>query len=123
MKRTEMDNIVENMAEYICDHICQKPKEITDAEKLEDYCAEECDIGSHICNILNQYNKINDFEDSELYKIMTKHRNIVLYKECRYRAHCNDGEFDWCRLGAGLDGNLREGEGCSRGIKVSESDT
>lgn len=57
MKRTEMDNIVENMAEYICDHICQKPKEITDAEKLEDYCAEECDIGSHICNIMNQYNK------------------------------------------------------------------
>ena len=52
MKRTEMDNIVENMAEYICDHICQKPKEITDTEKLEDYCAEECDIGSHICNIL-----------------------------------------------------------------------
>ena len=44
MKRTEMDNIVENMAEYICDHICQKPKEITDAEKLEDYCAEECDM-------------------------------------------------------------------------------
>ena len=78
MKRTEMDNIVENVAEYICDHICQKPKEITDTEKLEDYGAEECDIGSHICNILNQYNKINDFEDSELYKIMTKHRNIVL---------------------------------------------
>ena len=113
MERIEMDNIVENMAEYICDHICQKPKEIT----------EECDIGSHICNILNQYNKINDFENSELYKIMTKHRNIVLCKECQYRAHCNDGEFDWCRLGAGLDGNLREGEGCSRGIKVSESDT
>lgn len=33
MRRTEMDNIIENMAEYICDHICQKPKEITDAEK------------------------------------------------------------------------------------------
>ena len=123
MRRTKMDNIVENMAEYICDHICQKPKEITDAEKLEDYCAEECDIGSHICNILNQYNKINDFEDSKLYKVMEKYQNIVLCKECRYRAHCDDGEFDWCRLGAGLDGNLREGEGCSRGIKVSESDT
>ena len=87
MRRTKMDNIVENMAEYICDHICQKPKEITDAEKLEDYCAEECDIGSHICNILNQYNKINDFEDSELYKIMTKHRNIVLCKECLSLIH------------------------------------
>ena len=32
MKRTKMDEIVENMANYICDHICQKPKEITDQE-------------------------------------------------------------------------------------------
>ena len=28
-----MDNIVENMAEYICDHICQKAKETTDQEE------------------------------------------------------------------------------------------
>ena len=123
MKRTEMDNIVENMAEYICDHICQKPKEITDAEKLEDYCAEECDIGSHICNILNQYNKINDFEDSELYKIMTKHRNIVLCKEYQYRTHHDTSGFDLCRISTGLSGFLGEGDGCSRGLKVSESDT
>lgn len=52
MKRTKMDEIVENMANYICDHICQKPKEITDREKLEDYCAEECEMGQHFCNIL-----------------------------------------------------------------------
>lgn len=123
MKRTEMDNIVENMAEYICDHICQKPKEITDTEELEAYCAEECDIGSHICNILNQYNEINDFENSELHKIMTKYQNIVLCKECRYRAHHDVSGFGWCRMGAGLSGFLGEGEGCSRGIKVSESDT
>ena len=32
MRRTRMDEIVENMANYICDHICQKPKEITDQE-------------------------------------------------------------------------------------------
>ena len=32
MRRTKMDEIVENMANYICDHICQKPKEITDQE-------------------------------------------------------------------------------------------
>jgi len=53
MKRTEMNNIVENMAEYICDH----------------------------------------------------------------------GEFGWCRMGAGLGGFLGEDDGCSRGRKVSESDT
>lgn len=118
-----MDNIVENMAEYICDHICQKAKETTDQEELEAYCAEECDIGSHICDILNEYNKINNFGRSEAYKLMEKYQNIVLCKECQYRAHGDDGEYDWCRLGAGLDENLREGEGCSRGIKVSESDT
>lgn len=123
MRRTEMDNIIENMAEYTCDHICQKPKEITDAEKLEDYCAEECDIGSHICNILNQYNKINDFEDSELYKIMTKHRNIVFCKECQYRTYHDTSGFDLCRISTGLSGFLGEGDGCSRGLKVSESDT
>ena len=123
MRRTEMDNIVENMANYICDHICQKPKEITDPEELEDYCNGECEMGKHFCNILNQYNKINDFENSELYKIMTKYKNIVLCRECQYREYSNDGELFWCRLGSGLDGCLNEDEGCSRGIKVSESDT
>ena len=37
MERTEMDNIVENMAEYICDHICQKPKEITDVGRCHHF--------------------------------------------------------------------------------------
>ena len=123
MRRTEMDNIVENMAEYICDHICRKPKEIADTEELEAYCAEEYDIGSYICNILNQYHKINDLENSELYKIMTKHRNIVLCKECQYRAHRDTSGFDLCRISTGLNGFLGEDEGCSRGLKVSESDT
>lgn len=118
-----MDNIVENMAEYICDHICGKPKEIVDRDELEAYCAEECDIGSHICNILNQYNKINDFENSELYKIMTKHRNIVPCKEYQYRTHHDTSGFDLCRISTGLSGFLGEGDGCSRGLKVSESDT
>ena len=31
-EKNKMDEIVENMANYICDHICQKPKEITDQE-------------------------------------------------------------------------------------------
>ena len=123
MRRTKMDNIVENMAEYICDHICQKAKETTDQEELEAYCAEECDIGSYICNILNKYNKINDFEDSELYKIMTKHRNIVPCKEYQYRTHHDTSGFDLCRISTGLSGFLGEGDGCSRGLKVSESDT
>lgn len=29
-------NQIMNIASYVCDHICQKPKEITDEEKLEE---------------------------------------------------------------------------------------
>lgn len=118
-----MDEIVENMANYICDHICQKPKEITDQEEMEAYCAEECEMGQHFCNILNQHNEINNFEESELRKIMTKYRKITLCKECKYRVYEKETDLTWCRLANGLDGPLEETDGCSRGAKVSESDT
>ena len=77
MRRTKMDEIVENMANYICDHICQKPKEIIDQEKMEDYCNGECEMGQHFYNILNQYNEINNFEESELYKYRSLQRARV----------------------------------------------
>jgi len=123
MKRTKMDEIVENMANYICDHICQKPKEITDQEKLEDYCAEECEMRQHFCNILNQYNEINNFEESELCKIMTKYQEITLCKECKYRVYEKETDLTWRHLTNSLGGLLEETDGCSRGTKVSESDT
>lgn len=118
-----MDEIVENMANYICDQICQKPKEITDREELEDYCNGECEMGKHFRNILNKYNEINNFEESELRKIMTKCQEITLCKECKYRKYEKETDLTWCRLANGLDGALEETDGCSRGIKVSESDT
>lgn len=123
MRRTKMDEIVENMANYICDHICQKPKEITDQEEMEAYCAKECEMGQHFCNILNQYNKINDFEESALCKKMRKFQKITFCSECEYGAiHPMTGML-YCRLGLGIDGTLTETDGCSRGVKVSESDT
>lgn len=118
-----MDEIVENMANYICDRICKKPKEITDQEEMEAYCAEECEMGQHFRNILNQYNKINNFEESEPRKIMTKYQEIVLCKECEYKASHPVTDLSYCRLGMGMDGTLKETDGCSRGVKVSESDT
>lgn len=90
---------------------------------MEAYCAEECEMGQHFCNILNQYNKINDFEESELRKIMTKYQEIVLCKECEYKASHPVTDLSYCRLGMGMDGTLKETDGCSRGVKVSESDT
>lgn len=123
MERTKMDEIVENMANYICDHICQKAKVTTDQEEMEAYCAEECEMGQHFCNIVNQYNETNNFEESELCKIMTKYRKITLCKECKYRTYEKETDLAWCRLRNGLDGALEENDGCSRGVKVSESDT
>lgn len=123
MKRTKMDEIVENMANYICDHICQKLKEITDQEEMEAYCAEECEMGQHFYNILNQYNEINNFEESELHKIMCKFRKITLCNECEYGAIHPVTDLSYCRLGMGMDGTLKETDGYSRGVKVSESDT
>lgn len=32
----DMQSPIMEMASYVCDHICQKPKEITDEEKLEE---------------------------------------------------------------------------------------
>lgn len=123
MRKTKMDEIVEDMANYICDHICQKPKEITDQEKLEDYCNGECEMGQHFCNILNQYNEINNFEKSELYKVMHKFWNITLCNECEYLVSHPGTDLSYCRLGSGMDGTLKENDGCSRGVKVSDSDT
>ena len=122
MRRTKMDEIVENMANYICDHICQKPKEITDQDEMEAYCAEKCEIGNYINNILNQYNEINNFEESELYKIMCKFRKITLCKECKYSATHPEMGMLYCKLAQGVGGLLTETDGCSRGVKVSESD-
>ena len=85
----------------------KKPKEITDQEKLEDYCAEECEMGQHFCNILNQCNKINNFEESELRKIMTKYQEIVLCKECEYKASHPVTDLSYCRPGMGMDGTLK----------------
>ena len=49
-----------SIASYVCDHICQKPSEITDQEELEDYCNGVCQLPTHLCHIMNQYSKRND---------------------------------------------------------------
>ena len=59
-----------DMASYVCDHICQKPKEITDKEKLEEYCNGVCDLPTHICHALN----------------MAEIEGSIRCGDCKYRA-------------------------------------
>ena len=53
--QNKMLKIVTPMMEYVCDHLCRFPGEISDQEELDKICGG-CQMGEHICNILNTYN-------------------------------------------------------------------
>ena len=54
-EQNEMLKIVTLMMEHVCDHLCRFPGEISDQEELDKICGG-CEMGDHICNILNTYN-------------------------------------------------------------------
>lgn len=58
------------MMEYICDDLCRHPDQLNRIE-LDDKCAE-CKMERFVCDILNQYNKVNDFADSQCAKLMNQ---------------------------------------------------
>ena len=58
-----MDGITTEMMEHICDNLCKYPDQLSEME-LEDKCAE-CKMGRFVRDILNQYNKVNDFTNSQ----------------------------------------------------------
>ena len=61
---TAMDKITEEMMEHVCDHLCRFPWEISDQEEMDAIC-DNCEMGKHVCNILNEYNRLNDFEQTQ----------------------------------------------------------
>lgn len=68
VKETWMDVITTEMMEHICDDLCKYPDHLS-GEALEDKCAEY-KMGRFVCDILNQYNKINDFTSSQCAKLL-----------------------------------------------------
>lgn len=69
-EETWMDGITTEMMEHICDDLCKYPDQLS-GEALEDKCAE-CKMGRFVCDILNQYNKVNDFANSQCAKLMNE---------------------------------------------------
>lgn len=67
---TPMDKITTEMAEYICDNLCRFPREM-EQEELDEHCTE-CKMGQFICDILNEYNRLNDFEQTQCHKLLQK---------------------------------------------------
>lgn len=69
-EETWMDGITTEMMEHICDDLCRHPDQLS-AMELEDECAK-CKMSRFVCDILNQYNKVNDFADSQCAKLMNQ---------------------------------------------------
>ena len=68
-EQKEMEKIVTPMVEHVCDKLCRFPKEVVDPEALEDICAE-CQMGQYVCDILNTYNQVNDFQNTQCIKLL-----------------------------------------------------
>lgn len=69
-EESTMDKITTKMAEHICDKLCRFPREM-EQEELDEHCCD-CKLGEFICDILNTYNRINDFEQTQCHKLMQK---------------------------------------------------
>lgn len=111
---------IEKLAGYVCDNLCGFPHEITDETEMIEKCSE-CRLGEFVNAIQKEYDEINDFNNTQLAKMMQEHKKIVLCKNCAYRKDDNDCQgmdFSWCRLNIGLDGYIGDDEGCSRGKDI-----
>ena len=98
---TDMDKLTTEMMEHICDNICMHPIRVGQTQdELDDICAE-CKMGKFVCNILNTYNRLNEFDKTQshdLLKKLSKYRNLeeqglllkvpVPLKSAVYSAEC-----------------------------------
>ncbi|WP_097003907.1 hypothetical protein [Lacrimispora amygdalina] len=76
-EQNEMLEIVTPMVEHVCDHLCRFPGEISDQEELDKICGG-CQMGDHICSILNTYNWVNS-SGIEILQGQAVHENMVAY--------------------------------------------
>lgn len=68
-EQTDMDKLTTEMVEHICDNLCRHPRARQTQDELDDICAE-CKMGKFVCDILNTYNRLNDFEKSQTHKLL-----------------------------------------------------
>ena len=76
---TDMDKLTTEMMEHICDNICMHPIRVGQTQdELDDICAE-CKMGKFVCDILNAYNRLNEFDKTQSYDLLKKlseYRNL-----------------------------------------------
>ena len=97
-EETWMDGITTEMMEHICDNLCKYPDQLSEMEP-EDKCAE-CKMGRFMRDILNQYNKVNDFANSQCAKLLEqmhelKERDTAKRPTYEGDGYAPDGTFVW----------------------------
>ena len=97
-EETWMAGITTEMMEHICDNLCKYPDQLSEME-LEDKCAE-CKMGRFMRDILNQYNKVNDFANSQRAKLLEqmhelKERDTAKKPTYEGDGYAPDGTFVW----------------------------
>ena len=75
LEENEMLKIVTLMMEHVCDHLCRFPGKISDQEELDKICGG-CQMGDHVCNILNTYNRVNS-SGIKILQGQAEHENMV----------------------------------------------
>lgn len=60
-KHTDIDKLTTEMMEHICDNLCKHPTKAKDQEELDEICSS-CQMGQFVCDVLNTYNRLKDFE-------------------------------------------------------------
>lgn len=71
-EENKMDKITSEMMEHICDNLCKNPKQLGISEQeLEEICLE-CKMGKYVCDILNTYNDLNNFEKTQCAALLKK---------------------------------------------------
>lgn len=83
-EETWMDGITTEMMEHICDDLCRHPDQLS-AMELEDECAK-CKMSRFVCDILNQYNKVNDFANSQCAKMLEQMGRRYIFDNSEQRA-------------------------------------
>lgn len=96
LEMSRMDDITTEMAELVCDRLCKYPENLS-AEELEEKCSV-CEMGDHICHILNEYNRAVESKADHVFKKATpekvKHEKGFYYcPECENVLNNDDGEL------------------------------
>ena len=69
-KESVMDMLTTEMMEHLCDNLCMHPNRVgVSQEELDEIC-DGCKMGHFVCGILNEYNRLNDFEKTQCFKLL-----------------------------------------------------